>query len=173
VLEREPQAAREAIDQVGGVARSALGEMRRVISVLESSPQSSSLSAGASHEDLERLVEVYRGVGLPVSLTVRGTTPSQSGVQMTIFRVVQEALTNVLRHTEAASLVVVTVESDGDVVVTVRNDGHIHDESPSDSVGRGLVGMRERAALYGGPLAAGPDEQGSWLVRLVLPGAGA
>jgi signal transduction histidine kinase len=173
VLEREPQRAKEAIGQVGGVARSALGEMRRVISVLESSPQSTSLSAGASHEDLERLVEVYRGIGLPVSLTVSGTTPSQSGVQMTIFRVVQEALTNALRHTEAASLVVVTVESDSDVVVTVRNDGHLHNESAGDSVGRGLVGMRERAALYGGTLTAGPDEEGSWLVRLVLPGAGA
>ncbi|MBF4633384.1 two-component sensor histidine kinase [Agreia pratensis] len=173
VLEREPLKAREAIGQVGGVARSALGEMRRVISVLESSPQSTSLSAGASYEDLERLVEVYRGVGLPVSLTVNGRTPSQTGVQMTIFRVVQEALTNVLRHSEAPSLVGVSVESDSDVVVMVRSDGHIHNESSGDSVGRGLVGMRERAALYGGTLAAGPDEEGSWIVRLVLPGAGA
>ncbi|SMQ60986.1 histidine kinase [Agreia sp. VKM Ac-1783] len=173
VVEQEPRRAREAIDQVGGVARSALGEMRRVISVLESSPQSASLSVGASREDLERLVEVYRGVGVPVSLTVRGETPAQSGVQMTVFRVVQEALTNVLRHTESPSLASVVVETGRDVVVTVRNDGRIHHEQRSDSVGRGLVGMRERAALYGGTLTAGPDGDGSWLVRLVLPGAGA
>lgn len=173
VLEQEPRRAREAIDQMGGVARSALGEMRRVISVLESSPQSTSLSAGASYEDLERLVEVYRGVGVPVSLTVRGDTPSQSGVQMTVFRVVQEALTNVLRHTDSPSLASVMVDTEGDLVVTVRNDGRIRDTPLSDSVGRGLVGMRERAALYGGTVTAGPDDEGFWLVRLVLPGAGA
>lgn len=174
VFDREPQRAKEAVDQIGGVARSSLTEMRRVIGVLESTPGTAASQAGTGYDDLPELVDVYRGIGLPVELTVSGDAPPQSGVQVTVFRVVQEALTNALRHAHAPTIVRVNVEAGEDVTVTVHNDGAPqHPQSDEhDRVGRGLVGMRERAALYGGTLSAGSDESGQWTVHLVLPGAG-
>ncbi|KJC63884.1 Signal transduction histidine kinase [Agreia bicolorata] len=172
VFETEPKLAREAIGQLGGVARSSLTEMRRVMGMLESTPGSASSQSGTGFDDIPGLVEVYRGIGLPVELTLNGEAPSQSGVQVAVFRVIQEALTNALRHASAPSLVEVYVDSGDDVTVTVRNDG-APSRAPADDdhVGRGLVGMRERAALYGGTLAAGPEDAGRWTVRLTLPGA--
>lgn len=172
VFEREPQRAKEAIGQLGGVARSSLTEMRRVIGVLESTPSSAAPQAGTGFDDLPRLIEVYRGIGLPVELELSGDAPPQPGVQVAVFRVVQEALTNALRHASAPTTVSVLVETDDDVGVTVQNDGAPLTIQSDGHVGRGLVGMHERAALYGGSLAAGPDGEGRWIVRLILPGAG-
>lgn len=172
VFDSEPQRAKEAIGQLGGVARSSLTEMRRVIGVLESTPGSASSQSGTGFDDLPRLVEVYRGIGLPVTLALDGITPPQSGVQVAVFRVVQEALTNALRHASTPTTVTVLVETGDDVLVTVVNDGAPREAAPEEHVGRGLVGMHERAALYGGTLSAGPDGHGRWTVALSLPGAG-
>lgn len=172
VFDQQPERAKDAIAQLGGVARSSLTEMRRVIGVLESTPGSASAQAGTGFDDLPRLVEVYQGIGLPVVLTISGEKPPQPGVQVTVFRVVQEALTNALRHASTPSTVTVDVETDDDVTVTVKNDGAPLAALSDDHVGRGLVGMHERAALYGGTLAAGPDGTGRWTVKLHLPGAG-
>ena len=171
VFDQQPQRARDAIGELGGVARSSLTEMRRVIGVMESAPDASSPQAGISYEDLDHLVDVYRGIGLPVRLTTRGDTPSQPGVQVTVFRVIQEALTNALRHASAPTVVTVLVENDVDVEVTVINDGAPEKLQGDDHVGRGLVGMHERAALYGGTLDAAPTGDGHWRVHLKLPGA--
>ena len=145
------------------------------------------MPSGTGFDDLPRLVEVFQRVGLPVTLRVDGDPPSEPGVQMTVFRVVQEALTNALRHASDPTAVTVDVESAGDVTVTVVNDGVPPAIPADDRVGRGLVGMRERAALYGGTLVAAPDDGAPdggaptaaadgaarrWRVRLVLPGAG-
>ncbi|MEP6481813.1 MAG: histidine kinase [Rhodoglobus sp.] len=172
VFDREPQRAREAIAEVARVGRSSLTEMRRVMGVLESAPHAAAMQSGTGYDDLAELVAVYRGIGLPVELTVTGNAPAESGVQMTVFRVVQEALTNALRHSTTPSIVNVRVDSAADVTVSVHNDG-VRDAAPDDDhVGRGLLGMRERAALYGGTLTAGVDEGRDWTVRLVLPGVG-
>lgn len=173
VFDNEPTRAKEAIGQIGAVARSSLTEMRRVIGVLESTPGSASSHAGTGFDDLPRLIEVYRGIGLPVELTLHGEPPAESGVQVTVFRVIQEALTNALRHASTPTHVNVRVDSGDDVSVTVTNDGAPHQEPDDDHVGRGLVGMRERAAIYGGTLSAGLDSAGRWTVHLMLPGAGA
>lgn len=172
VIDQEPQRAKQAIGELGGVARSSLTEMRRVIGVMESAPNASSPQAGVSYEDLDHLVDVYRGIGLPVQLTTSGDAPTQSGVQVTVFRVIQEALTNALRHASEPTVVTVHVETGADVVVTVINDGAPLSVAGTDHVGRGLVGMHERAALYGGTLDAAPTGDGRWRVRLTLPGAG-
>ena len=171
VFDQEPQRAKQAIGELGGVARSSLTEMRRVIGVMESAPDAAAPQTGVSYEDLDSLIDVYRGIGLPVELVTRGGAPSQSGVQVTVFRVIQEALTNALRHASAPTVVSVLVETDADVEVTVINDGAPLSVTEDDHVGRGLVGMRERAALYGGTLDAGPTGDGQWRVRLALPGA--
>ena len=172
VFDQDPQRAKQAVGELGGVARSSLTEMRRVIGVMESSTDTAASPAGVSYEDLESLVDVYRGVGLPVQLTRRGEPPSQPGVQVTVFRVIQEALTNALRHASTPTTVAVLVEKGTGVEVTITNDGAPLALTSDEHVGRGLVGMRERAALYGGTLDAAPTGDGRWRVHLTLPGAG-
>jgi len=172
VFDQDPQRAKQAVGELGGVARSSLTEMRRVIGVMESSTDTAASPAGVSYEDLESLVDVYRGVGLPVQLIRRGEAPSQPGVQVTVFRVIQEALTNALRHASTPTTVAVLVETGTGVEVTITNDGAPLALTSDEHVGRGLVGMRERAALYGGTLDAAPTGDGRWRVHLTLPGAG-
>ena len=171
VFDHEPQRARDAIGQVGEVGRSSLTEMRRAIGVLESRPESPSPQSGAGFDDLARLVEVYRGIGLPVELTIAGDTPAQAGVQMTVFRVVQESLTNALRHSPHPTVVTVDIVTGDGVTAVVHNNGVVNAAPDADHVGRGIVGMRERAALYDGRLTAGPQGADGWTVRLELPGA--
>lgn len=182
ILDAQPDRAKAAVAQVGEVARGSLNEMRRVIGVLEAAPDESASQAGASFEDLPQLAEVYRGVGLPVTLRVLGDAPEQPGVQRAVFRVVQESLTNALRHARDPREVEVAVVVDDAVTVTVRDDGTTAPDSVAHtdrtagaigardvSVGRGLVGMRERAALYGGTLDAGPAGTHGWVVRWSIP----
>lgn len=171
VFDQRPARSREAIEQVAEVGRQSLTEMRRVIGMLDATPGEVHVPDQVGFGDLERLAEVYRGVGLPVSLERHGPALANAGVQLTVFRVIQEALTNALRHATAPTLVAVSVECDKDVTVSIRNDGAF-DKAGDGHSGRGLVGMRERAALYQGALTAGPVGDGEWLVRMTLPGAG-
>ncbi|WP_424937445.1 MULTISPECIES: sensor histidine kinase [Bacteria] len=179
VIDADPDRAREAVAQIGGVARSSLDEMRRTIGVLERPSGDAPPRSNTGLEDLPRLVEVYRGIGLPVELayTVDDEREVPAGVQMTVFRVVQEALTNALRHASAPTLVRVTVRvTEDDVHAEIQDDGERATTRGEDvPIGRGLVGMRERAALYGGTLEAGPvagtrAAGRGWRVRLALPG---
>lgn len=186
VFDADPDRAREAVGQIGAVARSSLDEMRRVLGVLERPTGQESARSGTGLEDLPRLAEVYRGIGLPVRLELdlgqsehdTGSAAGDAhevpaGLQMTVFRVVQESLTNALRHAEAPTRVQVDVRVAADAVhAEIRDDGATA-AAPADRVGRGLLGMRERAALYGGALDAGPGTAGGWAVRLVLPRSGA
>ena len=212
VFDADPDRAREAVGQIGGVARSSLDEMRRVLGVLERPNGQESARSGTGLEDLPRLAEVYRGIGLPVRLDL-DLGPSEhrespasaavdaqgipAGLQMTVFRVVQESLTNALRHAEAPTQVRVEVRVTEDAIhAEVRDDGTPatlasegvrpgHGAPPARGrasgsasvstparVGRGLLGMRERAALYGGTLDAGPAGARGWAVRLALPRSG-
>jgi len=212
VFDADPDRAREAVGQIGGVARSSLDEMRRALGVLERPNGQESARSGTGLEDLPRLAEVYRGIGLPVRLDL-DLGPSEhreppasaavdaqgipAGLQMTVFRVVQESLTNALRHAEAPTQVRVEVRVTEDSIhAEVRDDGTPatvaaesvrpgHGGPPERGrtsgsasvsaparVGRGLLGMRERAALYGGTLDAGPAGARGWAVRLALPRSG-
>ncbi|MDR6865812.1 signal transduction histidine kinase [Microbacterium resistens] len=175
VLDGDPIRAREAVAQIGGVARSSLDEMRRAIGVLERPSGEAPPRSSTGLDDLPRLAEVYRGIGLPVELVLTGAGEREvpAGVQMTVFRVMQESLTNALRHAAAPTRVEVSVRVSADGVrAEIRDDGEpAAAPATGDRIGRGLVGMRERAALYGGTLDAGPVEDGGrgWIVRLVLP----
>lgn len=203
VLDADPPRAREAVAQIGGVARSSLDEMRRTIGVLERAPENTPLRSSTGIDDLPRLVDVYRGIGLPVELSIASEREREvpAGVQMTVFRVVQESLTNAMRHATAPTRVTVAVRvADDGVQAEIRDDGGLRQgrsatpgvhvagvaaAGPVGSeagVGRGLVGMRQRATLYGGTLDAGPvadlptesrtmdpGRPSGWVVRLVLP----
>ena len=128
--------------------------------------------------ELDALIGRVRAAGLPVTLTVTGTPQAlPPGADLAAYRVVQEGLTNVLRHAGTASASVVVHWGD-QLELTVTDDGQGAgpagpDDARSPGQGRGLLGLRERLALYGGELAAGPRPDGGWRVRAVLPLPGA
>jgi len=112
-------------------------------------------------------VERFRATGLPVDLAVEGTPfPLGAATGLTAFRIVQEALTNTLRHAAARHAAVTIAYDQPQVRVQVTDDGAAR--PPDTGRGHGIEGMRERAALHGGTLRAGPNPAGGWLVEAVL-----
>jgi signal transduction histidine kinase len=170
----DPPAARAAMGQVATTGRSALHEMRRLLDVLrtEAGDDVGALSPAPGLDGLDGLVAGARSAGLPVRLTIAGRPrPLSTVMDATAHRIVQESLTNVLKHAVEPSAVEVLVRwEDGALVLQVSDDGR----SPvaPGQPGHGLTGMRERLALFGGELSAGPTTAGGWRVRARLPLAG-
>lgn len=174
-LRRDPDAADEALKTIEDTGRASLREMRRLVDVLraddERAPEEPPPAAGV--DGLEQLAEQVREAGLAVDLTVVGAAPRlDPGLDLTVFRVVQEALTNTLKHAAAThAAVALDFAADG-VRITVTDDGH--GPVPGDAgLGHGLVGMRERVALYGGTLRTGARSGGGFRVYARLPFDGA
>ena len=180
-----PDDSQRAIDGMRRVAetgRSALTDMRRMLGVLaESGPTDSrqaELEPQPGVNDLGELVERFRTAGLPVTLESRGHEPTDPATQLTIYRIVQESLTNALKHAAGPSAVTVEVRfRRSQTTITVTDNGtpsaeataRPNAESTGDhGAGRGLVGMRERVALYGGKLESGATTTG-WTVTATLP----
>lgn len=172
--ESDPAAARAAMGQVATTGRTALGEMRRLLDVLRTEPgeQVADLAPAPVLDGVDGLVAGARAAGLPVRLTVAGRPRRLSAaMDATAHRVVQESLTNVLKHAVDPSAVEVLVRwEDGGLVLQVGDDGR--SAAASGEPGHGLTGMRERVALFGGELSAGPTAAGGWRVRARLPVAG-
>ncbi|MGW4931096.1 sensor histidine kinase [Agromyces sp. NPDC004153] len=170
-LERDPATARRALDQLAETGRSALQDMRRTLSVLgESTDAAAAREPAPGHADLADLVERFRTAGLPVRFSVRGTPVANAAFELAVYRVVQEALTNTLRYATDAAHVTVAVEyGPPATTVTVTDDGRGAPAGESAGSGRGLIGMAERAAVFGGTVEAGPVPTGGWRVRAVLP----
>lgn len=169
IAQSSPERSEQAMRTVAETGRHALADMRRMLGVLADA-ETPGADAGTepqpSASDLAGLVARFRAAGLPVRCTVNGDAPADSALQLTVFRVVQEALTNVLRHAPGAAVVEVAVDFRGPVQVTVENspDPHPAASPATHGSGRGLIGLRERVALYGGGLQAGPTPQGGWRV---------
>lgn len=172
-IRSNPDLAEAAVRTISDTGRQALTELRRLLGVLRSEDQSGTQwvpqpDAGG----LADLVENCRATGLPVRLETTGDLERvPAGVGLGIYRIVQEALTNTLKHAgSGASAVVKVVRSDARVDIEVSDDGF---GTPHDIVavsgGNGLIGMRERAGVLGGTLEAGPNPGGGWRVRAVLP----
>ncbi len=173
--DRSPDQAKQAMREVRDVGRSALADMRRLLGVLrdgeDAAPDdaASALRPQPGNEDLASLVDSYRAAGVPVTLTLTGEPPSSAGLQLTVHRIVQESLTNVLRYAHEPSRVsVAIVSSSTQVTVDVRDNGHGVGDSPVEGAGQGLIGMRERVAIYRGTLEVGPGPAGGWHVHAVL-----
>lgn len=171
-VESEPERAKSAMLAVRDTGRSALAEMRRMLGVLrDDEPGSHAPQPGIGQ--LERLVEESTKAGLPVTLTVEGeAVPISSGVDLTVYRIAQEALTNARKHAGPAvqSVEVRLRYEDTELEVRVTDDGQgLCDDSAGEPAGHGLVGMRERVAAYGGTLRAGMRPSGGFEVRAVLP----
>ncbi|MEU7718021.1 sensor histidine kinase [Streptomyces tibetensis] len=172
---KSPERAAQALDAIAGTSRQALTELRRLLDVLrEQETNQPDLSPQPGLTDLDRLIDGVRSAGLPVSITTLGVPDLPAGRQLTVYRVIQEALTNTLKHggPDATATIELSYEEKASVTVTITDTGHGPATGPGpDRGGRGLPGMRERTALYGGTLEAGPrprPEQG-WRVRLHLP----
>ncbi|MFG2054585.1 sensor histidine kinase [Micromonospora sp. NPDC048930] len=193
-IDRDPATAREAAKVVADTGRQALEEMRRLVGVLRepSRPEPAAAPAAAAASDgglsaepahrrpalveLPDLLDRFRAAGLAVSCATTGEpTPLPPGLELTVYRVVQESLTNALKHAGVGASVEVRLDwSPAAVVVRAVDDGRGRPVvRPAPSGGHGLVGMRERVGVYDGSLAAGPTLGGGWRVeaRLPLPSA--
>ena len=156
-----------AIEQT---ARQALAEMRRMLGLLRADEEGLSLAPQPGMDEVERLVERVREAGVDVELMLEGDRRSLSpGVDLAAYRIVQEALTNVIKHAGPAHARVAVRFGERELELVVSDDGRGPSAEPPDAGGNGLVGMRERAALYGGSLEARPGEDGGFVVNARLP----
>jgi signal transduction histidine kinase len=174
VLERRPEQAREALTAIRQASAGALQELRATLGVLRQPAGGERSQASLPGlAQLEELVAGAAGAGPPVALVVDGEPADlPPAVDLAAYRVVQESLTNVVRHAGAARATVRVAFGPADLVVEVTDDGV---GAPADlsSGGHGIAGMRERVAALGGELQAGPGPLGGFRVRARLPLVGA
>jgi signal transduction histidine kinase len=166
-----PTRAREAVAAIEATANQAMAEMRRALGILrDTEPSGAALAPLPGLRQLPHLRDRMRAAGLAVELTVDGTPrPLAASVDLSLYRIVQEALTNALKHARAARAEVVVCYAAHDITVEVSDDGQGASPSAGRSEGAGTIGMRERVALFGGDLQVGPRPQGGYAVRVRLP----
>jgi signal transduction histidine kinase len=168
VLEREQEEQREALLSVERTGRQALAEMRRLLGILRRSDDDLAHAPPPSMSGVEELVEQIREAGLPVDLRIEGDpVPLAPGVDISAYRIVQEALTNTLKHAGPARATVAVRYLERELQLEVVDDGR--GAAQNGDGGHGLVGMRERVAIYGGHLQTGPKPGGGYAVRAHLP----
>ena len=168
LLRRDPDAAARALEEIQRSGRSALGETGRLLHLLREE-EDSDVGPQPAAADLPDLVASFRAAGLDVELEVRGSTAGlPAGVDLSVYRIVQEGLTNALKHARAGRTVVTVRRSLDGVEVELRSAAGRGGPDVTSS-GHGLVGMRERVAVFGGSLDAGPVEQGGYRVLARLP----
>ena len=171
LLTPDQQREREALMTVEETGRQALSEMRRLLGIMRTEGDVAALAPQPGLGTLPALVEQVRQSGLPVELTVEGEPVKlAAGVDLSAYRIVQEALTNALKHAGPAHAWVAVRYVGDDVEIEVANDGR--SQGDNDGAGHGLVGMRERAALCGGELHSGPRPGGGFKISARLPVAG-
>ena len=163
-----PQTA-EALTQIETTGRQALAEMRRLLGMLRGPGEEVDLAPQPGLGQLAALAERVTRAGLPVELTVEGEpAPVSPGADISAYRIAQEGLTNALKHAHARRAEVRVAYRGDHVEIEVADDGH-GGPPAVNGVGHGLTGMRERVALYGGTLEAGPRPEGGWMLRARLP----
>ncbi|MCT2590023.1 sensor histidine kinase [Streptomyces sp. N2-109] len=183
VLDAAPGQARQALETISGTGRQALAEMRRLLGVLrtgEPAKDGGEYVPQPGVEQLADLVDQVRGAGLTVSFKIQGTPrPLPSSVELTAYRIVQEALTNTRKHggPDVGANVRLTY-GDGELALLAEDDGRgsqrdLYEDGGTDGLGHGLIGMRERVGMVGGNLEAGPRPGGGFRISAVLPLKGA
>jgi signal transduction histidine kinase len=168
LLTDDTEAARDALFAVERSGRQALEEMRRLLGMLRRDQREAELLPQPSLDAAHILIDQVRATGLPVALDIEGSPqPLSPGVDLSAYRILQEALTNTVKHANASSASVRLRFSPTAVEVEVEDDGR--GRSPNVNGGHGLIGMRERVELYGGEIETGPREGGGFRVRARLP----
>ncbi|MFC9505915.1 sensor histidine kinase [Streptomyces sp. NPDC057002] len=178
VLDAAPDQAKKALETISSTGRQALAEMRRLLGVLRTGEhqEAGEYVPQPDVQQIEDLVEQCRTSGLPVDFKVEGTPrPLPSGVELTAYRIVQEALTNTRKHggPNAGASVRLVYFDDG-LGLLVEDDGkgaphELYEEGGFDGQGHGLIGMRERIGMVGGTLDAGPRPGGGFRISALLP----
>jgi signal transduction histidine kinase len=172
VIDKDPAEAKRSLEAISSTSRSTLTEIRRLLGVLrDDEGRAGALAPAPGLDDLRGLADDLTDAGVPTTLRIDGPGEDvPKGVELTTYRIVQEALTNVLKHggPGASAEVVVSVVPDA-VHIEVSDDGRGIDLSHDGTDGHGLRGMQERVAVYGGDLQAGPRASGGFEVRADLP----
>jgi signal transduction histidine kinase len=170
VMATDPAAARTALDSVRGSGQQALEELRRLLGVLRSGQEPGELAPQPGLDRLPALAEQITGPTFTVGLRECGTRPTlPASLELAVFRIVQEALTNTLKHGGPRATAQVGLHYGDDAVeLSVRDDGR-GTAAGDDGRGHGLLGMRERVAVYGGSVRAGPRAGGGFEVIARLP----
>ncbi|MEV3896936.1 sensor histidine kinase [Streptomyces anulatus] len=178
VMDAAPDQAKQALETISSTGRQALAEMRRLLGVLRTgdAPESGEYVPQPDVEQIEDLVAQVRQTGLTVDFKVEGTPrPLPSGVELTAYRVVQEALTNTRKHggPDAGASVRLVYFDDG-LGLLIEDDGRgaaheLYEDGGADGAGHGMIGMRERVGMVGGTLDAGPRPGGGFRISALLP----
>ncbi len=166
LVDEAPRASASAIAELG---RDAMAELHRTLELLRGVDEPAERAPRPMLSDLRQLAEQSRGAGLHVELGIEGALrPLPASFELCAYRIVQEALTNVRRHAGAARATVRLRFGADALEVSIENDGD-GATAAATSAGHGLRGMRERAAMLGGAVTAGPREQGGYRVSAILP----
>jgi signal transduction histidine kinase len=169
-LGRDEAQVRRALDAIEQTNTAALGDMRRLLAVLRDVDSDGQADHGPQPTlaHLDTLLDQVRGSGVPVVLEVTGEeVPVPPGVDLSAYRIVQEALTNVIKHADGAQAVVRLQYTPDELHVSVTDDGP--GASAVEGTGHGLIGIRERVAVVGGSVEAGPRTTGGFTVQARLP----
>lgn len=165
IIERDPARARQALVAIQDTGRQALTDLRRLLGLVRDD-DTMRLAPRPGLQELDALVDEMRMAGVPIEVEIRGTPRElPAGVDLSAYRILQEALTNVLKHAGEARARVVVAYAPNAIELEVVDDGR----AQAQGHGHGLVGMRERVMLYGGTLEAGPAEARGYRVRARLP----
>jgi signal transduction histidine kinase len=166
----DPEAAKDAAEQVSSTGRQALGEMQRLVSMLRGTDRPVPRTPQPGLDQIDDLLVQVRAAGLPATLTVSGTPfPVPPSAQLAVYRLVQESLTNILKHANNPNRAQVTMTyAEPTIILYVLDDGRSEPVRSTVHTGHGLTGMRERAMVFGGHVDAGPTRHGGWQVRAIL-----
>lgn len=168
-LERDPNQVRQVLQSMRRTGQEAIGEMSTLLGLIRTEPEATR-APHLSLNDLDDLVATTRAAGLPVALDVTtGRRPLPAALELSAYRVVQEAITNVLKHAPGANTRITVHHGDHQLDVEVINDAPENSLDSSPGSRQGLAGLAERLAVFGGRLDAGPRPGGGWVVRAAFP----
>jgi signal transduction histidine kinase len=175
LADRQPGKATAALESIETIGRTAQEELRAMLGLLRDGETTAApLAPAPGIDDIKDLVDTVRVAGTPVELRMTGTERRLSpALELSVYRVVQEALTNVVKHAPGARATVELGVRDGKICLDVRDDGAITSGAGCPGPGHGITGMRERIGAFGGWLAAGPDRLGGFRVTAEVPVEGA
>jgi signal transduction histidine kinase len=169
LLKTQPERAGVALHSIQGLGREALGEMRRMLGIIRADNGGAPAAPQPRLADIPALIDRTRDSGLSVELVIEGTPSDLApGIELSAYRIIQEALTNVLKHAASASVQVRLGYSEHQLEVQISDDSE-GAAATDDGTGHGLIGMRERVEFFGGDFAAGPRSGGGFGVAARFP----